>query len=245
MAFPQPLPRVLTAEEVVPTMKDIIFRYNNIRDEIIRSTALSDATFETVIRPYVEVVNACSGQIHIIYMLQYGSPDIDSYQAFNEARELLSKAGAVWVNQEAFFKLVQEVHNKSEDLDLESGLLVREILLDYKRSGLGLLNQQYLEDFRREKTKIGDVQNQMLQNITKEDGGLWFAERERSGVPDEDLTRWENGIEQSDLGKKWVSFANGGVKAVLTFATSSETRKRMFLGDNMKLKENGPLFEDL
>lgn len=53
MSLPQPLPRVLATEEILPTMKRVINEYNTVRARILQSTTA--ATFCTVMRPQAEV----------------------------------------------------------------------------------------------------------------------------------------------------------------------------------------------
>ena len=43
-------------------------------------------------RPYEEVSNAVTGQINMIYMLQYLAPGMATQEAFNQARKLLVEA---------------------------------------------------------------------------------------------------------------------------------------------------------
>lgn len=96
MSFPQPLPIVLKAEEIVPVMRQIISKYDAVRQNIVETVNLTTATFETVVRPCAEVENAVQGQLDMIYMQQYASPDPNTQEAFNEAQKLHIEAEATW-----------------------------------------------------------------------------------------------------------------------------------------------------
>ncbi|KAJ5535430.1 Peptidase M3A/M3B [Penicillium freii] len=74
--------------------------------------------------------------------------------------------------------------------------------------------------------EISDLEREFQQNLARETGGLYFS------------------LEELDR-KKFVPFVNRGTLAVLTYTYSLETRKKIFLADNLKLKENKPLFKEI
>ncbi|KAJ5535429.1 Peptidase M3A/M3B [Penicillium freii] len=76
MSLPQSLPRVLTTEEIIPTMQRIINEYNTIRALILQAVTPTTATFNNVMLPLVQVENAVQGELGMIDMLQYRSPSL-------------------------------------------------------------------------------------------------------------------------------------------------------------------------
>ncbi|PYH92188.1 zincin [Aspergillus ellipticus CBS 707.79] len=247
---PQPLPLVPSTEEVVPAMQRIIDQYNAVRAQILQ-TDPSDATFENIMLPLAQVENAIQGEEAMIDMLQYGSPSLDTQEAFNVAQKLQIEARASWNADAAFFRLLQAARERqpeSDALDAESQHLLDRELLGYKQAGHGTLNPTELEEYLRRGTEIAELERQFQQNLARENDGVWFTVEELDGVPREDLAKWkddkENGSSEAQM-KKFVPFANGGTIAVLTNAHRPETRKTMFLADNLKLKENKPLFEEI
>lgn len=254
MSFPQSLPRVLTTAEIVPAMHRIINEYNSIRALILQTITPTTATFNNVMLPLAQVENAVQGELGMIYMLQYGSPSLATQGAFDEARKLYLKASALWTADEEFFKLLQAAKEKPDfqTLDAESKHLLEKELLEYKHAGLGILGHAELEEYQKSQIEISDLERMFQQNLAREAGGVCFTLEELDGVPEDELAKWNNGPGEEKLinenhqqRKKFVPFANGGTLAVLTHAHSSETRKTMFLADNLKLKENKPLFEEL
>lgn len=66
------------------------------------------------------------------------------------------------------------------------------MLLDYKQSGLGVLTRLSLDQNLKENANISDIQSQLQQHISHENGGVWFTEQKLYGVPPDDLARWVN-----------------------------------------------------
>ncbi|RAL00758.1 M3 family metallopeptidase [Aspergillus ibericus CBS 121593] len=252
MSLPHPLPIVPTTDEIVPAIQRIIAQRNGVRQKILDTITPSTATFDTVMRPLAEVENAVQGELGMIYMLQYGSPSFATQEAFNKARKLYVEAEASWTADGAFFKLLRAARDKPEIemLDPESKHLLERELLEYKHAGHGVLDASELDAYSRENMAIKDLEMKFQQNIARENGGVWFTLEELDGLPVEELEKWRDGPEdglqlENGESKKFVPFANGGTLAVLTYARRPETRKRMFLADNMKLAENKPLFEEI
>ncbi|KAJ5943769.1 Peptidase M3A/M3B [Penicillium verrucosum] len=241
MSLPQSLPRVLTTEEIVPAMQRIINEYDTIRALILEAITPTTATFRNVMLPLVQVENSVQGELGMIYMLQYGSPSLATQSAFDEARTLYLRASALWTADEKFFKLLQAAKEKPDfqTLDGESKHLLEKELLEYKHAGLGILGHAELEEYQKSQMEISDLERKFQQNLAREAGGVvLFAGGVEWG--EEELIS-----ENHQQIKKFVPFANGGTLAVLTHAHSPETRKKMFLADNSKLKENKPLFEEI
>ncbi|KAE9372644.1 metallopeptidase MepB [Stipitochalara longipes BDJ] len=245
MSTPQPLPRVLAAEEIVPSMQRIISRYNTVIEEIIRTVTPLTATFDTVMRPYAEVDNDVQAELGMIYMLQYAAPDMATQDAVTKAQTMLAQAGKLWYSSDKFFLLLQSARDKLEKLDPESSLYLDEMLLDYKSCGHGLLNEAQREQYLKEQAEIAQLRQKFERNLAQENDGVWFSELDLDGVPADKLARWKDGSEPTNLGKKFVPFSNGGMTDIMTYARSSETRKKMFLGNNSKLPSNGSIFEDI
>lgn len=234
-------------------MSRIINARNAIRELILKTVTPTTATFNNVMLPLAQVDNAFQGEIGMIYMLQYGSPSLATQAAFNEARKLYLEAVALWTGDVSFFRLLQAASVKPDfhTLDMESQHLLEKKLLQYKNAGLSILEDVELERYRRLKSEIADLEMQFQQNISRETGGMWFSTEELDGVPENELAKWKDeGPDEEELvdghqKRKFVPFANGGTLAVLTHAKSPETRKRMFLADNLKLKDNESLLGEI
>ncbi|RAL04267.1 M3 family metallopeptidase [Aspergillus ibericus CBS 121593] len=247
--FPrQTLPRVLKAHEIVPTMQRIIAQQNDVRDEILHTVTPITATFDTVLRPWADVENLVQGELGMIYMLQYGSPDMATQNAFMQARQLLLAAESEWASSEEFYCLVQAVHDRKEELDAEAALFLKEELLVYKRAGWGVLSAAQREQYLQVKREISKLESAFNRNLAQENGGVWFAESELDGIPADDIAKWKTMVKAETSGQEknvFAPFANGGMLTVRTLAKNPNTRKKMYLKNNQKLAVNGPIFEEI
>jgi metallopeptidase MepB len=237
-------------------MRDIIGKYNTIRAETLNTVNLETATFANVLKPLAQVENDVQGTFAMIEMLQYGSPSLKAQGEYDKARELYAKAHAAWTADEGFFKLLHAARAKDDfhQLDAESQHLLEKELLRYKHAGHGLLGHAQLEEYQKRGSEILELEREFHQNVARENGGIWFTLDELDGVPETDLAKWRDDSETDEAAnssqkqktkKKFVPFANGGTIAVLTYANCPETRKKMYLADNLKLGENKPIFEKI
>lgn len=256
MSLPQPLPRVLATKDVVPTMCDIINKYNTIRAQTLETVTSETATFDNVLKPLAQVENDVQGKFAMIEMLQYASPSLETQAEYNKARELYVKAQEEWIADERFFKLLQAARAKDgfRQLDAESQHLLEKELLRYRHAGHGVLGPAQLKEFQKRNSEILELERMFHQNVARENGGVWFTLDELGGVPHTELAKWKDRPETDEPAdcsakektkRKFVPFANGGTIAVLTYANRPETRKKMYLADNLKLGENKSIFEKI
>lgn len=89
---------------------------------------------------------------------------------------------------EGFFRLVNAVAKKNEELEPEDRRLLERYHRDYIRYGLGLSVQQHKD--------LKEVQQQLVQhisdserNLREENKGVWFTIEELSGVKKESEDR--------------------------------------------------------
>ena len=74
---PQPLPRILSADEIIPTIIRHIEDYRKLIDNITETIDVSTAFFENVIRPLVELENVQAGEQAVIDALKYCPPILE------------------------------------------------------------------------------------------------------------------------------------------------------------------------
>lgn len=258
MPILQPLPPMPTTEQIVPAMKRILAQIKTVQDNIVDTITPATANFDTVVRPLAEVDNATCGEVRVIWMLQYGAPDVATQDAVLQARKLYMEAEATWTTRDDLYKLFRAVQDKNEeDMDDESRLFLREALLDFERCGRGRLDEAGIAQLSQWATEIDALQNTFQRNCAQESGGVWFSCRELEGVPVDDISRWKKNTPSESTSPMssvlphageediFVPFANGGTKAVLTYAHSVKTRKTMFLGDDKKLTANVSILHEI
>jgi metallopeptidase MepB len=113
MLPPQPLPRILTAGEIIPTIARIIADYRSVRDAVAQAVTLSTACFESVIRPLIDTENRNQGDLAIISMLRFASPDKDTRDGVEEAQRLFREAEAEITAREDLYLLIKAVKNRA------------------------------------------------------------------------------------------------------------------------------------
>lgn len=246
---PQPLPRIYSEDEIVLVIERIIAQLNTTRDFILENVTKDNASFETVMRPLVDVEQETSGDIGVIWMLQYGAPDKGTQDAFAKARQLLSSAEASWNSSEEMYTLLRAARDNDTDLDAASKLLLDKVLLEYKLTACGVISKEDKEAFAKDTMELQELLAKALRNIAEESGGIWLAAEDLQDLPAEELNRIRK-HKQPDLtppqeGMTFVPFSNGGTTAILTFSCNPDVRKKMYLADQKKLQRNIPLLQDI
>ncbi|KAF5665626.1 hypothetical protein FDENT_12535 [Fusarium denticulatum] len=117
-SLPQPLPRLISADQVIPTMKGIINQYQAVREGILQNVNPQAASFSNVIQPLIDIDIATQGDIGIIAMLRYASPDRASRQASEEACTLINEDQAAFTARSDFWYLVKAVKEGSDETTL-------------------------------------------------------------------------------------------------------------------------------
>ncbi|KAM3468621.1 hypothetical protein MY5147_007757 [Beauveria neobassiana] len=246
---PQPLPRIYSADEIVPVFERIIIRINATRDHILRNVTKDDASFDTVVRPLVDVEQENNSDIGVIWMLQYGAPDKETHDAFSKARQLLISAEASWNTSEEMYTLLGAARDNEKGLDIASKLLLDKTLLEYKLSGCGTISKEDKEAFAKDTMDLENLLAEARSNIAQESGGIWLADEDLQDLPAEELYRIKKHKQPMETppqeGMTFVPFPNGGTVAVLTFACNPDVRKKMYLADQKKLLRNIPLLRDI
>ncbi|CEJ93564.1 hypothetical protein VHEMI09144 [[Torrubiella] hemipterigena] len=254
---PQPLPRILSTEEIVPTMERIISQYEAARNSVLNNVTVETASFASVLQPIVDVEQETNGEIGVIWMLQYGAPEIATQEAVHKARQLFVAAEGCWNSDDSMYKLLVAARDNSDkdaNPDVASKLLLDHTLLRYKLAGCGAKanrNNETQESFSKESLDLSNALSTTLSNIAQENDGMWFAVEELEDLPSDELSRIKQKrqleIVPHEQGKEmiFVPFSNGGTIAVLTFSGNQQVRKRMYLADQRKLQKNIPILQDI
>lgn len=91
---PQPLPRIISTEEIIPTTKRILEEYRAVRNAVSQSVTPSTACFKNVVQPLIDMENRSQGKLGIITILRYASPDQAAREASDEAVRLIGESEA-------------------------------------------------------------------------------------------------------------------------------------------------------
>lgn len=144
---PQPLPRIISAEEIIPTTKRILEEYRAVRNAVSQSVTPSTACFENVVQPLIDVENRTQGELGVISMLRYASPEQAAREASDEAVRLMGESDAEFTAREDLYLLVKAVTDKAEHLDVEAAKYLGTLLTDFRRCGHGVLNGDQIKSY--------------------------------------------------------------------------------------------------
>lgn len=241
--LPQPLPLVPQLDQIVPIAEEGISKIRCVRQRILQTITPDTATFSSVIQPRAELWNVIQAEQGMLWVLGYASPDNEVHNEIDKVRELMRRVNSEWMSEIPFFQLLKAATEKNELLDTEDQLWLKEDLLNHTRCGHGILSQEQIGHYLELQNEINMMRSKYAKNLRTEDSGIWFNVEELDGVPSIHLESWK--ANEEFPGKKFVPFANGGTKTVLTYANNSKTRKRMYLADEKKVPENVQLFRDV
>lgn len=240
---PQPFPSVPKLDQIVALAEEAIGRIRRTREKILATITPDTATFANVIQPRAELWNEIQAQLGMIWVLGYSSPDKEVHDEVDKVREMMRIANAEWMSDYSWFELVKAVADGDELLDAEDRLWLKDELSNYTRCGHGILTQEQIEKYLEGRNEIDAMRMRFAQNLRTEKGGLWLSLEDLDGVPSTYLDSWKGS--EAFPGKKFVPFANGGAKTVITYANNAETRKQMYLANDKKVPDNVALFKDV
>jgi metallopeptidase MepB len=246
-AKPQPMPRILPASEVVPTMRQMLQEQVAVFDHITKTVSPLEATFANVIKPLINIENEIQGRIAVIAMLRYASPDPAAREASDEAIMYMREAGSGITAKKEVYLLVKAVKDKSEQLSVEDAKYLDSLMQEFKRSGHGRLDDEHVRIYLDRRNRIDDLRRQYNRNIRNNKEGLWFSLEELDGVPVHDLARFAtaNADQVGDSDRRFVRFTRADINAVLQYAKLHMTRKKMYVANEQKLPENVDLFREI
>ncbi|RKL19712.1 hypothetical protein BFJ68_g3191 [Fusarium oxysporum] len=201
-SLPQPLPRLIPADQILPIMKRIVGQYETVRENIIESV---------------------DGDIAIIAMLRYSSPDPASH----------------------FWPLLKAVKEACQEISLhfEARKYLDKLFLEFKQFGHGTLQPVQIHEYLERRNYIDGMRRKYNQRIREDAGGLWFSLDELAGVKKHDLDRFGKDPEKHDM--RFVRFSAADSLVVYRNASKSATRKRMYVGKVNNLSQNAKLFEKI
>ncbi|KAF5611494.1 uncharacterized protein FSUBG_2327 [Fusarium subglutinans] len=116
-SLPQPLTRVILADQVIPTMKGIISQYHAVREGIIQDVNPQTASFSNVIQPLINIDNATQGDI-----------------ASEEACTLINEDQAAFTARSDFWCLIKAIKEGSDEtLHFEAQKYLNKTFLEFEQ----------------------------------------------------------------------------------------------------------------
>lgn len=203
-------------------------------DKIVDDVTPEIATFMNVLRPIAENEDASLLNSRIIAFYQAVSSDAQLRDASSKAKELIDNAKIEASMREDMFKLVDAVYKKGEKLDPESQRLLEKERNSYIQNGLSIPAGPQRERFKEIKKTLSSIEIEFEKNLNEENGGVWFTKEELEGVSEDVLGGLERGSGENE-GKLKLSFQYPDYYPGMKFALDSETRKRIFMGNENRV----------
>ncbi|KAH8899745.1 zincin [Thozetella sp. PMI_491] len=266
---PQPPPLFTgTKESIVADAKKLCDDTRSLLDGLVAKIKPEDASaanFDSVMQPQTEDENQSALSARILGFYQYVSAQADLRDASTEADKIMDEFGVEVSMREDVFKLVDAVYTRSglkesKDADpdrlidaalaktagfedAESALVLERERKSYIKNGLSLPAGPQRDRFKEIKLRLSQIQIAFNKNLNEENGGLWFTKEELDGVPEDVLVGLEKGTGENE-GKLRLSFKYPDLFPTLKFAKNSSTRRKLFIENENKIKDNIPLFRE-
>jgi len=214
-------------------------------------------SFESVLQPQIEDENVGALSARILGFYQYVSGDSELRDASTEAEKIMDEFAIECGMREDVFKLVDAVYqgtglaeSKEKDKDrlinealaasagldsAESALLLERERKSYIRNGLGLPAGEKRDRFKEIKKRLSQISIAFQKNLNEENGGIWFSPEELDGVPQDVLDGLEKGTGDNE-GKLRLSFKYPDLFPALKFAKNPETRRKVFVDNENKVR---------
>ncbi|KAJ3493633.1 hypothetical protein NLG97_g4612 [Lecanicillium saksenae] len=242
---PQEPPKLLTADEILPTMRRIVDEKRALRDEIVRSQNPTTASFANTILPIIEVENRTSGEFTMIVLISFASPLPESRAAARDALKLASEASASSLSRRDLFTLVDAVKNNGEALDEESRRYVDMLWSKYKRSGHGVLEDEQIQIFAKSQNEIVHLRRQYIHNTMANNEGCWLAREDLDGLPEKWQHRYIAETPAEDSNRVFIPFKRAESEAFLKYCRNAAKRKQFSVARSRCLAENVSVFKEV
>jgi len=164
-------------------------------------------------------------------------------EAATDATKTLSEWAVGLDYREDVYRTVTAYAKSLPKLEGEQDKLLREVLRDYRRAGLGLPKEQRdeVERLRKELTKLT---TDFESNITKAQKPVKFTKAELNGVPESFLN--QPGVKTGDDEYTVMANVTFHVLTVMENARSEATRRKLAtIQSNLAREENTPLLQKI
>ncbi|KAI1097683.1 Metalloprotease [Jackrogersella minutella] len=236
-----------TKDSIVKDATAICDTTRSLLDNLAKNVSSDNASFVSVLAPIAQDEDLSQLNTRILGFYQYVSGDADLRNASTEAEKIMDEFSIECNMREDIFQLIDAVFkaqkSKEPDLDAERLRLLEKERKGYIRNGLGLPQGPQRDRFKEIKKRLSQIAIQFQKNLNEENGGIWFTKEELDGVPGDVLDGLEKGKGEKE-GRLKLSFKYPDLFPTLKFAKNPETRKKLFIANENKTNQNGPLFKE-
>ncbi|KAK7203164.1 hypothetical protein BZA70DRAFT_83434 [Myxozyma melibiosi] len=232
---PQPAPVWdHTPEQISAGIAKIVADSKKLSDEV---AAVAQPTFENVIKAIVDGDHAQYGTIRQLLFYHNVSTDAAVRESSAKAEEVFREYNIELSMREDLFKVVDAVYKQAPALDAESTRLLEKMHLDFVRNGLALPKEKR-DELKALQKALSSLELAYKTNLSENTESILFTKEELEGLPADNLSQ----LEQVE-GKYKMTFKYPDVVPVIKYAKNAETRKRAFVGDQNKARQNCELLE--
>ena len=223
--------------------KKLIEGTRSIQDTLAKEVDPSKADFENVLLKLGQDENNMALSSHVLGFYQAVSAHKELRDASTEADKMLDEFNVEVAMREDMYKLVEAVYQKKEKLKPEDQRFLNKARKGYIQNGLNLPAGTQRDRFRDIKLKLSQLAIEFQKTLNEENGALWFTPEELDGVPTDVTEDLEKG-EGENAGKLRLTFKYPHLFPTLKYATNTETRKKLAIGNENKCQANVALFKE-
>jgi metallopeptidase MepB len=236
---PQPPPVFIgTKESIVGDAKKLCDNTRALLDKLVADNTPDQSTFADTMVPMVNDENEAGLSARILGFYQYVSGDAELRNASTEADKLMDDFTIECSMREDVFKLVDGVFSRKDtekDLDAESLRLLEKDRKNYIKNGLALPAGAQRDRFKEIKKRLSQIQIEFQKNLNEENGGIWFTPNQLEGVPEDVIDGLDKGTGENE-GKLRLTFKYPDLFPTLKYAVDPETRRRVFIDNENKVR---------
>lgn len=230
-----------TPGSIAAEAERLVTTFRRRRDALAERIEPEEAAFANVMLPLAHMQNEFTVQSRVLSFFRHASEDADIRAASASAQTLFDDFHAECWMREDIFRLVDIVHRKSEELAPESKLFLETSYHRFVRSGLGIRNVVSRGRLKQIQGRLSTIHAEFRENIGSQKDEISFMLAELEGVPESTIAHFQHDTE-TDMVR--IDLANPAHRTILSSASKSATRRRLYLASESRCKANLPLVKE-
>lgn len=221
--------------EITALTDEAIIAANNSLNEIA-AISLENRTFSNTLLAFDQVISSLSDKTKPLIHMGYVYPDTAvSAEGMETEGKISSYIYSVYTRRDLYNAIA---HQTPENL--QEARLFEFVLREFRKNGLALPDDE-IAQIKLLKDRLTTIESEFTANLNNDNTTLEFTKDELAGVPEDTLASYP----QSEKGNYIVSLQTPDSVPVMTYATSGETRKQMYLAESYQQTEkNLPLLQE-
>ena len=213
-----------TPEKMQALYRDVEKQLNDALAQVVAVPA-KDRTFDNTVRAIDAAYAVLNERTLAPELLLHVSPDAKLREAASRLKQDTDKLQVDASMREDVYKAVKEYADKNEDLAGENKKLLKDMLRDFRRSGMELPPRKR-EEFKAKSKRLAELSTQYEENLSKVHDGLALSadELKAAGLSDAFIDR----LGPSPDGKKFVSVRLPDYIPFEEQCTKPELRKALY-----------------